>query len=102
MTTTISAWFFRSSMKRCGNSGRVSVLQLHDRRTATAFVLRRKLETGDERMIFEKRGDGAPKLSGAMAVNDADRMLICDRRFIQKFFEPRNRVVNGLPDDVQF
>src|ERR1700752_2410052 len=99
----MSAWCFRSSMKRWGNNGiSPSILQFHDRGAAAAFVLRRELVAGDERMVLEKCGDGAPELPGAVAVDDTDRMLIRHRRFIEKFLEPRNRFVDRLPNHVQF
>src|ERR1700752_1408167 len=99
----MSAWCFRSSMKRWGNNGiSPSILQFHDRGAAAAFVLRRELGAGDERMVLEKCGDGAPELPGAVAVDDTDRMLIRPRRFIQKFLETRDGLIDRLTNDVQF
>ena len=57
---------------------------------------------GNERMIFEKRGNGAAKLPGAVAMHDPDRMLIRHCRFVEKFLETSDRLVDGLADDVQF
>ena len=51
-------------------------------------------------MVFEERGNGAPKLPGAVAVDDTDRLLIGHGRFIEKFLEAGDRLVHGLPDHV--
>src|SRR5262245_63741283 len=70
---------------------RTSVLQFDNRRPAAAFILRRELVAGNERMFFEKGGNGAAQLPGTVAVNDSDRMLIRDRRFVENFFETGDR-----------
>src|SRR5207302_8969983 len=51
-----------------------SVFQFDNGCTAATLVLRSELVAGDERMIFEIRGNGAAQLPGAVPVDDADRM----------------------------
>src|SRR4029079_11529510 len=101
----MSACCLRSSMNLWGNSAMQDcelVLQLNDRRAAAAFILRRQFVMCDERMIFEKRGNRAAKLPGTVSVNDADRTLICQGRFIEEFFKTGDRFIDRLSNHIQF
>src|SRR4051812_39136476 len=96
----MSAWSFRSSMKDCGNS--TSVLQLHDRCAAAALVLRCRRDICDQWVLLQEVTDGAAQLAGTVAVDDAQFVLIARDRLVEKLVQPRQRLVHGAADDVQF
>src|SRR3954467_14622182 len=106
----MSAWSFRSSMKVCGkstdsalrNSASRSVFQLDDRCAAAALILRRRRDIRHQRVLLQKFADGATQLAGTVAVNDAQFVLIARDRFVEKLVHPRQRLVDGASDDVQF
>src|SRR6187549_2801975 len=124
MTTTMSAWCFRSSMNCWGNSATLKrerescdlgfswvpgtirhiallVLQLDHRHAAAPLVGRRFLEMRHQRMPLEEAGDRAPQLTGAEAVDDADRSLIGQHRFVEEALGAGERLVDRAPDQVQ-
>ena len=52
-------------------------------------------------MLLEEAGDRAPQLTGAEAVDDADRSLIGQHRFVEEALGAGERLVDRAPDQVQ-
>src|SRR5688572_14566028 len=100
MTTTMSAWRLRSSMKWAGKSA-TSVLEMHDRGSAAALVVGRRFVLRHERMVLQKLRQGAAQLTGAVAVDDAKLAQIGHRSLVEELLEPSERLVHGAADHIQ-
>src|SRR5688500_12325789 len=104
MTTTISAWCFRSSMNCWGNKAiirRNSVFQHHHGRATAALVLRRGFESFHERMVLEKPGYRAAQLASPVSMDDAKLAQIAAHRGIKEAREAREGILNRRADHVQ-
>src|SRR5688500_6600264 len=100
MTTRMSAWRLRSSMKWAGKSA-TSVLEMHVRGAAAALVVGRRFVLRHERMILQELRHGAAQLTGAVPVHDAELTQIGHGDLVQELFEPGQRLVHGAADDIQ-
>src|SRR4051812_29584873 len=92
----------RSSMNGWGKRPiRSSVLELHYRNPPATLIGRSGGDLGDERMLLEEAGEGAFQLSGAVAVNEAERALIAEQRLVEESLGARERFINSAANHIQ-
>src|SRR5262245_57740858 len=77
----------------------VSVFQLDNRRAVAAFVVRRGRHARDQRMLAAPRPQGIAQTAGAVAVHNAQPLLISQERVIQKLLRAPQRIVYRRADE---